>query len=505
MAAGCLPVIRNWAGADKIYPSRYVVRTVSEAAGMVRRWYLDGQFDKLGGEVRSFAQQNFDILPITSQYDQLISRLTGIEFQPCRISDGNAIKDEAIRLAFVCYLTPGKQSGYEIRVTEEAGLLSRHGITPWIVVFFSAKNNSPVEELEWYRKEMETKTGSRIKLMPTDHYFHLHDSEGLFKEIDKPMVDFIRQEKINILHAEALYAAHHCSRISVKTGCRLVFDNHGALPEETKMRGGNQNWIRRLEEVENQLLIDADLTVLVSHGMQNFYRTRYGVTLDTAQILPCCVHSDAFSLLPELRTRVRAEKGLSDRFVMLYLGTLSVWQWPDAMFGLFARIQQKFPDTFLYMLIPEYDHEAARNYLSTYGIPEDCYLLEEVPHQEVGHHIGLADAGFLLRETHEVNKVSSPTKFGEYLAAGVPVILTQGIGDYSDMADRMQVGLTLNMTSAEVSAEDFSRIESFIQNVKENRRIWSERCTGVAKRNLDWEKFGDILIRKYLRMINNNI
>jgi glycosyltransferase involved in cell wall biosynthesis len=504
MAAGCLPVIRNWAGADKMYPPRFVVRNLGEAVRMIQHHMADPDFSHLQQDIRMFAWKNFDISVITARYDRM--------FEDLFHSNGT---DEASKLhslptrnnpqvAILCFLTPGKHSGYEVRVMEEAGLLIRQGLHPWIVIFISAEKNPPVEALEWYIKEVTDKTGCNVKLIPTDHYFHLHESDGLIKTIDQPMLGFIQQESIEILHAEALYAGHHSLRIAGKSGCRVVFDNHGSLPEETQMRGGNQQWINRLEEVEKQLVKEADLFIMVSNGMHRFYETRYKTTIQSPQILPCCVHSHAFSLSYEKRDKIREEKGVSNRFVFLYLGTLSIWQWPTAMFGLFAHINKEFPESFLYMLIPEYDHAEAREYLERFEIHGDSYLLEEVPHDEVGQRIGLADAGFLLREPHPVNLVSSPTKFGEYLAAGVPVILTEGIGDYSEMADRMKVGLTLKVETGEIAPENFTRIGSFIRDVQQNRGQWAERCREVSRRHLDWDVFGEELITKYKQLININ-
>lgn len=504
MAAGCLPVIRNWAGAEKLYPPRFVVRNLTEAVDMVRNWLTGGQLFQLEQEVRQFARENFDLPVVTDQYDRLISELTSTGDASAKSQTKAAEQDHLTRVAFVCYLTPGKQSGYEVRVLEEASLLSRQGVIPWIVIFISAEKNPPVEQLDWYIREMEQKTGARVKVIPTDHFFHLHDSDALFRTVDDPLTGFIREERINILHAEALYAAHHCRRVADKTRCRLVFDNHGALPEETRMRGGNLQWISRLEEVEQQLLTSSDMTVLVSSGMKNFYAQRYNLNLGDPQILPCCVHSKSFVLDDEQRSQARAEKGFSNRFVLLYLGTLSIWQWPAAMFGLFARIHREFPDTFLYMLIPEYDHPVAHEYLKKYQITDGNYLLEEVPHHMAGQRIGLADAGFLLREEHPVNRVSSPTKFGEYLAAGIPVILTEGIGDYSEMADIMNVGLTLKLETEVVSPVEFDRLKSFISDVQQNRAHWAARCRQVAHQQLDWDVFGDALIRRYNQLIDNN-
>jgi glycosyltransferase involved in cell wall biosynthesis len=49
-----------------------------------------------------------------------------------------------------------------------------------------------------------------------------------------------------------------------------------------------------------------------------------------------------------------------------------------------------------------------------------------------------------MRHNTPVNNVASPVKVGEYLACGLPVILTRGIGDYSDMLPAAGVGILLD-------------------------------------------------------------
>jgi glycosyltransferase involved in cell wall biosynthesis len=43
--------------------------------------------------------------------------------------------------------------------------------------------------------------------------------------------------------------------------------------------------------------------------------------------------------------------------------------------------------------------------------------------------------------------VASPIKIGEYLGCGLPLILTKGIGDFSELIPRTGIGLLLDETS----------------------------------------------------------
>ncbi|MQA89840.1 MAG: glycosyltransferase [Gemmatimonas sp.] len=75
MAAGCIPVIRNWAGADAIYPGRFVFSSVDEAVERIIGWRKPGVYLEQSQNCRSYARQHFDQTVITRQYDELFSQL----------------------------------------------------------------------------------------------------------------------------------------------------------------------------------------------------------------------------------------------------------------------------------------------------------------------------------------------------------------------------------------------------------------------------------------------
>lgn len=61
-------------------------------------------------------------------------------------------------------------------------------------------------------------------------------------------------------------------------------------------------------------------------------------------------------------------------------------------------------------------------------------------HEEVHEHLLAADFGLMIRQPSATNMVASPIKFAEYLAAGVGVIASRGIGDLDGTLSRSRVG-----------------------------------------------------------------
>ena len=63
---------------------------------------------------------------------------------------------------------------------------------------------------------------------------------------------------------------------------------------------------------------------------------------------------------------------------------------------------------------------------------------------EVPKYLLAADYGLLIRENTVTNQVASPVKFAEYLACGLPVIISRNLGDYSEFVTKNNCGYLLN-------------------------------------------------------------
>jgi len=180
-----------------------------------------------------------------------------------------------------------------------------------------------------------------------------------------------------------------------------------------------------------------------------------------------------------------------------YLGTLVAWQCAPEMFRLFGELHKTDATFFFSVLAPENDHATAKKLFQKAGIPEERYMIEQVPHSEVSQWVSLWDVGVLLRHADPVNRAASPTKFGEYLAAGLPVLLTEGIGDFSTMATEQGVALAVSpklLTEGNWPEAEIERIIGFVKLCKDERSLLADRCRRYVKERLYWpEKIQELL------------
>jgi glycosyltransferase involved in cell wall biosynthesis len=118
---------------------------------------------------------------------------------------------------------------------------------------------------------------------------------------------------------------------------------------------------------------------------------------------------------------------------------------------------------------------------------KDCTVLSLGP-TAVPRYLAAADVGLLPRDENLVNRVASPVKFAEYLASGIPVILSDGIGDYSELVRSGDLGAVL---PASVRYTDRARmanvLNGFLSQYAESSVAWRRRCQRVAQESLDWK------------------
>lgn len=82
---------------------------------------------------------------------------------------------------------------------------------------------------------------------------------------------------------------------------------------------------------------------------------------------------------------------------------------------------------------------------------------------EVFDYLSVADYGILFREQTVTNKVASPEKFAEYLSAGLKVLISEKLGDFSEFVEKNNCGIiiknkeNINLARVENSIKQINR------------------------------------------------
>lgn len=247
------------------------------------------------------------------------------------------------------------------------------------------------------------------------------------------------------------------------------------LPPELRAR------VDAVERTEREVASCADQVLCVSNAMARYLVDRWGVDAAKITVIPCCTDVDASERVLNERERIRDRLGLKGRFVVVYNGSLAAWQLPEEGLSLFKAWRRVLPECFFLALTPDATRFSAL--LDKHGLgPRDAMALS-VRHDRVPETLVAGDVGLLLRERCLVNQVASPVKFAEYLAVGLPVVLTEGVGDWSDLVRQHRLGVVIPELPSKLAENDLKIALESVQRVSRSRVL------DVARACLDWRAY----------------
>lgn len=294
-----------------------------------------------------------------------------------------------------------------------------------------------------------------------------------------------------VVHARGLWAAHAAVRAARAPGvrARVVYDVRGDYEAEHAFhvtgRGDDRGpavraGLARIRRAEALTLGAADTALCVSRRLASTLRARHPGACRMA-VVPCGHDPAKFRLDPAGRAAWRAKLGLGDdRWVLAYAGSLVPYQLPEVIIRAGALAARAVPGAHLLLLTP--DVERARALLAGAGLgPRDATALA-AKHGDMCGLLNAADAALLLRRRDPVNDAASPTKLAEYLACGAPVLVSDGIGDSSELVREAGCGRVV------ADPDDGPGLEAALRSLAA-ARIPRERVAAVARDRLARDRF----------------
>ena len=272
-----------------------------------------------------------------------------------------------------------------------------------------------------------------------------------YRQLWRKAAELHRQEPIDLIHARSYIPAMVGARMKRRFGTRLLFDMRGFWPDE-RVDGGlwpQHNPVYRLvyryfKRRESDLLVEADSIISLTHAGKRILLDQHS-DLPPITVIPCCADLNAFPVAtPAARTAARNALGIpADAKVVAYLGSVGTWYMLDEMLDFFAcQLREQADSVFLFVTrdnpAPIMTAAAER------GIATDRLVIRPASRAEVPQLLAGADYGLFFIKPCFSKRASSPTKLGEFLAMGIPVITNAGVGDVDEIIAESGAGVLVN-------------------------------------------------------------
>ena len=293
-----------------------------------------------------------------------------------------------------------------------------------------------------------------------------------------------RRERFDLVHCRSYMAAIVGHHLKKRFGVPFLFDMRGFWADERIERGfwpaGNPLFraaYRHFKRLEKGFFHDSDAVVSLTQNARVEVESwpPESRPQGSVNVIPCCVDLDLFD--PDgasLRTGTRGRLGLgASTRVLVYVGSIGGAYLVDEMFALFRAFRDRHPGAkFLFVSRhgrTEIGAAARRN-----GVEADDIIMVGGSRDEVPALIAAADLGVCFITRSYAAIASCPTKFGEMLAMGVPVIANAGIGDIAEI-------ITDTGAGAVVDEFDERTLAAAIRQVEEAKAA-SEQVRAAAVR-----------------------
>ena len=294
----------------------------------------------------------------------------------------------------------------------------------------------------------------------------------------------VRRNRIEMVHARGHIPATIALALKRRFGIKMIFDLRGLMAEEyvdaEHWREGGLPY-RMTKATERRILAATDGIVTLTHRIWPIIREWKGLHGRAVhhEVIPCCVDLSLFKFSDDERARRRSELGLGDRLTMVYSGSLDGWYLTEKMADFFASFLKQNPEAHLLWLTTG-SHDRVRELMRAREVGADNFSVRAVGSSEVPSYLAAADVGLAFIKRCVSKIASSPTKNGEYLACGLPLVINAGVGDSDQLINEWKAGVLID----DFSEADFLRAAREIEEIIADREA-RKKARAVAESFFD--------------------
>jgi len=236
---------------------------------------------------------------------------------------------------------------------------------------------------------------------------------------------------------------------------KFIFDMRGFWADE-RVEGGLWNLknpiyrliYRYFKRKESVWLLDADRIISLTNNAKEYLSKSSNGNALAAKItvIPCCVDTQLFNAQKidcQKVVKIRQELNIaSGQLVVGYLGSVGTWYMLDEMLLFFKMLNLKYSEAVFVFLTaenPTYIIDKAKKHHIDITHLRIC----EVKRVDLPNYISIFDYSLCFVKPSFSKIASSPTKLGELMAMGVPVICNAGVGDVDWLINKYKTGYLL--------------------------------------------------------------
>lgn len=279
-----------------------------------------------------------------------------------------------------------------------------------------------------------------------------------------------------ILHVRSYVPALIALTAGPMRSSKLLFDIRGFWADE-RVEGGlwRRGTLYRVAKwCERRFFSKADAVVTLTRASVPTIREWTGERHVSVEVIPTCVDLQRFGKRPRRSTGPHA----------IWCGSIGTWYRFDLAPRFVAALS-------LPLTVLTKQSDLARQLLGGYPA-----AVESAPPEDIPALLFEGDIGLCLIASSFSKTASAPTRFAEYLAAGMPVVVTPGVGDLPSIVTEERVGTVLRGEDEASIAGSAAEMLKLLADP-----ALPDRCRSVARQRFDIDTGSEQYAALYERLI----
>lgn len=317
-------------------------------------------------------------------------------------------------------------------------------------------------QINWYPQQYT----KRPPVLST--LFDLWKMQRVFTQIHK-------KNPVSLVHCRSYISAFVGLKQHRKLNIPWVFDMRGFWADE-RVEGNIWNIRKPLykqiyrffKRKEIQFFNESSAVISLTHAGKEELVKWSLPKLPTQKItvIPCCVDLKKFNPEHISNEQIQSKKrelGLENNRVLGYVGSIGTWYLLDEMLQTFRELSLN-DEQLKFLFVTREPKEILLAAAQKHLIDPSKILVVAALHNEVPLYISLFDCSIFYIKPSFSKIASSPTKQGELMAMGIPMICNSKVGDSAFIVEKYHAGYVVDL-EAKSSTQKFHSIDEIKHNL----------------------------------------
>lgn len=261
-----------------------------------------------------------------------------------------------------------------------------------------------------------------------------------------------RKNDFHMVHCRSYVAADTGLYLKKKFGIKFFFDMRGFWADEKREGTWNvknplfKRVYKYYKAREAEYLQHADYIISLTEAGKREMSTWASFKKNfPVAVIPCCADMQHFSLTDqEQKNKARQDlKIKSGELVLSYLGSVGTWYMLDEMLLFFKEVKKKYGEA-KFLFVTHTPRKVIDQRIAELNFEPKDFVITQAARTEVPHLLKASDISISFIKPVYSKVSSSPTKLGEVLSMGIPVIVNSGVGDVERTVKDANAGYVLH-------------------------------------------------------------